>query len=78
MHASLRMFYSQEPPSDADLDIKASTYAFGLIALGKFTMRLPAEVAEDELPRLKGTLIGVSLKYMADRHRADSSPLKGA
>jgi CLIP-associating protein 1/2 len=30
---------------------------FGLIALAKFALRLPAEVLEEELPRLKHTLV---------------------
>ncbi|KAK7695678.1 hypothetical protein QCA50_000314 [Cerrena zonata] len=54
MHAALRMFHGS-PSSNADL--KDNTYAFGLIALGKFMLRLPAEVLEDELPRLRDTLI---------------------
>lgn len=64
MHASLRAFHAEPVPSSSDGDIKAATYAFGLIALGKFILRLPAEVAEEELPRLKTTLISVhSLHY---------------
>lgn len=39
---------------------KSASYAFGLIALGKFILRLPAEILEDELPRLKQTLTSVS------------------
>jgi CLIP-associating protein 1/2 len=59
MHASLKEFYETEAPSVADEETKAAAHAFGLIALGKFILRLPAEVAEEELPRLKGTLISV-------------------
>lgn len=59
MHASLKEFHETEAPSVADEETKAAAYAFGLIALGKFILRLPAEVAEEELPRLKGTLISV-------------------
>ncbi|XP_006459874.1 hypothetical protein AGABI2DRAFT_184378 [Agaricus bisporus var. bisporus H97] len=57
MHASLKDFYESKVPSMADEETKAAAHAFGLIALGKFILRLPAEVAEEELPRLKGTLI---------------------
>ncbi|KIK65484.1 hypothetical protein GYMLUDRAFT_38957 [Collybiopsis luxurians FD-317 M1] len=57
LHASLRAFQVMEPPSEDDTDVKASSYAFGLIALGKFVLRLPAEIAEEELPRLRNTLI---------------------
>jgi len=54
MHASLRAFLA-EPSSDANA--KDASHAFGLIALGKFVIRLPTEVLEEELPRLKSTLI---------------------
>ncbi|KAK7061538.1 clasp N terminal-domain-containing protein [Favolaschia claudopus] len=57
MHASLRSFSTEDYPSTASEEGKAATYAFGLIALGKFILRLPAEIAEEELPRLKKTLI---------------------
>ncbi|KAI5120906.1 hypothetical protein M0805_002886 [Coniferiporia weirii] len=55
LHASLRAFYSESSPGAAQ-EVKAASYAFGLIALGKFILRLPAEILEDELPRLKTTL----------------------
>lgn len=58
MHSSLRVFLA-EPTLDAG--VKAGSHAFGLIALGKFILRLPTEVLEEELPRLKQTLIAVSL-----------------
>ncbi|KAJ3824298.1 clasp N terminal-domain-containing protein [Lentinula raphanica] len=57
LHASLRAFHAEAPPSEDDLECKAASYAFGLIALGKFILRLPAEIAEEELPRLRDTLI---------------------
>ncbi|KAF9449916.1 hypothetical protein P691DRAFT_811482 [Macrolepiota fuliginosa MF-IS2] len=57
IHASLKDFHTTIPPSAADAEVKAAAYAFGLIALGKFVLRLPAEVAEEELPRLKMTFI---------------------
>ncbi|KAF8211346.1 clasp N terminal-domain-containing protein [Mycena galopus ATCC 62051] len=57
MHASLRSFSAEAYPPTASEEVKAASYAFGLIALGKFILRLPAEIAEEELPRLKKTLI---------------------
>jgi CLIP-associating protein 1/2 len=54
MHGSLRAFLA-EPSSDTSA--KDASHAFGLIAVGKFVMRLPAEVLEEELPRLKSTLM---------------------
>ncbi|PFH52674.1 hypothetical protein AMATHDRAFT_74133 [Amanita thiersii Skay4041] len=56
MHASLRAFQIEPPPNN-NATVKATSCAFGLIALGKFILRLPAEVAEEELPRLRQTLI---------------------
>ncbi|KAH6915150.1 clasp N terminal-domain-containing protein [Coprinopsis sp. MPI-PUGE-AT-0042] len=56
-HSCLKAFHAEEHPECSEKDIKSVTYAFGLIALGKFILRLPAEIAEEELPRLKSTLI---------------------
>ena len=64
LHASIRAF--RDLSSTADLEIRNGTYAFGLIALGKFILRLPAEVLEDELPRLRITL--TSVRGTADLH----------
>jgi len=61
MHAALRAFQAESLPSPGTEAIKASSYAFGLLALGKFILRLPAEIAEEELPRIKNTLISVCL-----------------
>ena len=58
MHASLRAFQA-DPDHTLANDVKSASYAFGMIALGKFILRLPAEVLEEELPRLKVTLISV-------------------
>ena len=59
MHANLRAFHAEPVPASSDENVKAATYAFGLIAVGKFILRLPAEVAEEELPRLRTTLVSV-------------------
>jgi CLIP-associating protein 1/2 len=59
MHASLRTFHEEPGPSTEDEDVKAATYAFGLMGLGKFILCLPAEIAEEEVPRLRATLITV-------------------
>jgi CLIP-associating protein 1/2 len=60
MHANLRAFLAEPVPEWSNADVKAATYAFGLIALGKFILQLPSEILEEELPRLKGTLTSVS------------------
>jgi CLIP-associating protein 1/2 len=61
MHASIRAYIVQPPPEVSNAGVKAASYAFGLIALAKFILRLPAEILDEELPRLKTTLISVSL-----------------
>jgi len=57
LHASLRTFRETPVPVSSSAEVKDGTYAFGLIALGKFILRLPTEVLEEELPRLRATLI---------------------
>ncbi|RXW25151.1 hypothetical protein EST38_g686 [Candolleomyces aberdarensis] len=56
-HGCLKAFQAETCPDTSDADVKSATVAFGLIALGKFILRLPAEIAEEELPRLKATFI---------------------
>ncbi len=63
MHAILLAFQTEAPPASSSTEVKASIYAYGLIALGKFILRLPAEILEEELPRLKATLTSVSSSY---------------
>lgn len=57
LHASLRAFKDEPIPPFSSAEVRDGTYAFGLIAMGKFILRLPAEVLEEELPRLRATLI---------------------
>jgi CLIP-associating protein 1/2 len=57
LHAALVSFRASPIPPSCSEETKASSYAFGLIALAKFELRLPAEVLEEELPRLKHTLV---------------------
>lgn len=57
LHASIRSFWEEPYPPTSSQEVKDGTYSFGLIALGKFVLRLPAEVLEEELPRLRTTLI---------------------
>lgn len=63
LHASLKAFRESSPPDRSDAESRALTYAYGLIALGKFILRLPGEVLEEELPRLRSTLISVSGRF---------------
>jgi CLIP-associating protein 1/2 len=61
IHGSLRTFLAEPVPTKAGADAREASLAFGLMALGKFILRLPSEILEDELPRLKSTLVPVSL-----------------
>ncbi|KAI0316697.1 clasp N terminal-domain-containing protein, partial [Amylostereum chailletii] len=57
LHATVLAFLAEPAPETTHTDTKAGTHAYALIALGKFVLRLPGEILEDELPRLKTTLI---------------------
>ena len=70
LHAALRSFKDAPLPPATTTEIRDSTYAFGLIALGKFFLRLPAEVLEEELPRLRSTLISVRLVHFPPQAHA--------
>lgn len=61
MHGCVKSFTSVPPPPDVEdgSELKTMSYCFGLSALGKFIRRLPGEILEEELPRLKDTLISV-------------------
>lgn len=62
LHGCIKSFTSNPPPPDVGdgAELKTMSYCFGLSALGKFIRRLPGEILEEELPRLKDTLISVS------------------
>lgn len=61
MHGCVRSFAFTPPPDDVEdgAELKTMSYCFGLSALGKFIRRLPGEILEEELPRLRETLISV-------------------
>jgi len=72
MHSCLRVFHAEPAPAISDANVRAATYAFGSMALGKFILRLPPEILEEELPRLKVTLISAlnEHKYLIMREAA--------
>jgi CLIP-associating protein 1/2 len=53
---SLKRFLTQPVPSGGSPEARSLAYAFGLLAIGKFLLRLPADILEEELPRMKSTL----------------------
>jgi len=58
-HGCLKAFLAKPMPEGATAEMRSLTLAFGLLALAKFIPNLPAEVIEEELPRLKAILISV-------------------
>jgi CLIP-associating protein 1/2 len=67
VHASLKDFLVEPIPNTLlAANVQLGSHAFGIIGLGKFIMRLPAEILEDELPRLKGSLTSVSLCFLSE------------
>ena len=59
MNACLKTFLSQPVPLHASQDTKTRIYAFGLITMAKFIIKLPADILEEELPKMKQTLVEV-------------------
>lgn len=74
MHASVRSFVAAPHYAGSNEDVKAASFAFGLIALGKFILRLPGEILEEELPRLKTTLISVCGYYFCSYAKLNIPP----
>jgi len=59
MNACLKAFLSQPVPLHPSQDTKTRTYTFGLITMAKFIIKLPADIVEEELPKMKQTLVEV-------------------
>lgn len=57
VNRGLEDFLKRPAAEESLVDARTSSYCFSLVALAKFILLLPGEVLEDELPRLKGTLI---------------------
>lgn len=62
LHTCLKQFLQN---SDASMDSigTTSSHVFALNGIGKFLLRLPPEVLEDELPRLRMTILKVRTHY---------------
>lgn len=59
VHRTIEDFLKKAIPDEGLADARISTYCFALVAMAKFILLLPAEVLEDELPRMKGTIMTV-------------------
>jgi CLIP-associating protein 1/2 len=69
MDLCLKSFLAQPISSQASHDAKLRAHAFGLVTMAKFIIRLPADILEEELPKIKLTLTDVqsSLSYVQTR-----------
>lgn len=59
MSLCLKAFLTQPIPSYASNDSRIRAHAFGLVTMAKFIIRLPADILEEELPKMKLTLTEV-------------------
>jgi hypothetical protein len=60
MHRCLDNFL-RKPPQGSPEAARPVAYCFGLVAIAKYILMLPAEVLEEELPRIKPTILKVNL-----------------
>lgn len=56
MTTSLKRFLIEPISPQGSPEARSFAYAFGLLAIGKFLLRLPADILEEELPRMRTTL----------------------
>lgn len=65
IHKSLEAFLKSYQSETSNDSVRTSSYAFALIGLAKYILLLPAEVLEDELPRIRPSLLKVSNRKLA-------------
>ncbi|QRW04949.1 CLASP amino-terminal protein [Ceratobasidium sp. AG-Ba] len=52
----LLSFLSEAPPTPELEPVRANSWAYGLIGMAKLVMRLPPDILEEEIPRIRSTL----------------------
>ncbi|CUA77554.1 Protein STU1 [Coccidioides immitis RS] [Rhizoctonia solani] len=52
----LHSFLDEDPPSSELEPVRANSWAYGLVGMAKIMMRLPPDILEEEIPRVRGTL----------------------
>lgn len=52
-------FLDEAPPSPELEAVRANSWAYALVGIAKIMMRLPPDILEEEIPRIKGTLTTV-------------------
>ncbi|KAF8520121.1 clasp N terminal-domain-containing protein [Gautieria morchelliformis] len=78
MEHCLKAFLAQPIPSQASHDAKLRAHAFGLVTLAKFIIRLPADILEEELPKIKLTLTDAYLNSEAMVRQAATTAITAA
>ncbi|KIJ56519.1 hypothetical protein M422DRAFT_217939 [Sphaerobolus stellatus SS14] len=78
MNGCLKEFLSQPIPPHASQDAKIRAYAFGLITMAKFIIKLPPDILEEELPKIKQTLVEAYLNAEAMVRQAATTAITAA
>ncbi|KAF8528882.1 clasp N terminal-domain-containing protein [Hysterangium stoloniferum] len=78
MNICLKGFLSQPLPPFASQDARLRGYAFGLVTMAKFIIKLPADILEEELPKIKSTLIEAYLNPQAMVRQAATTAITAA
>lgn len=68
MSICLKNFLSHAEPNSVSKDVKLRAHAFGLITMAKFIIKLPADILEEELPKIKSNLLEVPLLSSPVQH----------
>ncbi|KAF8592524.1 hypothetical protein K439DRAFT_1400409 [Ramaria rubella] len=78
MDLCLKNFLAQPTPSFASQNAKLRAHAFGLITMAKFIIRLPADILEEELPKIKLSLTNAYLNAEAMVRQAATTAITAA
>ncbi|CAE6524060.1 unnamed protein product [Rhizoctonia solani] len=52
----LHSFVDEDPPTPELEPVRANSWAYGLVGMAKIMMRLPSDILEEEIPRVRNTL----------------------
>lgn len=59
----LLSFLDEAPPSPELEAVRVNSWAYGLVGMAKLVMRLPPDILEEEVPRIRSTLTTVRPKH---------------
>lgn len=78
MRICLKNFLSHTEPKSVSKDVKLRAHAFGLITMAKFIIKLPADILEEELPKIKSNLIDAYLNSESVVRQAATAAITAA